>query len=107
MSDRIELENIILEEGKDYDLIPLEEHEDAWGIRILEGIYTETVLKFGAIGFNEKKDALTFNFDIVSSPNSELDVKDVELQTYAGLLLQSVISSGIEDGTVELQEVDE
>lgn len=103
----IELENTILIEGTDYELIPLEEDQDAWGIRVLEGEFVETVLSFGAIAFNEQKDALTFNFNIVSSPDPELNRENIDLQTHAGLLLQSVIASGIEDGTVELQEVNE
>jgi len=104
MSDILQLEDTILVEGTDYELIPLDTDVEAWGIRIQTGTFNETVLQFGAISFNEVQDCLTFNFDVVSSPDPDLSKENQELQEYAGLLLQSVIYEGVKDGTVELEE---
>jgi len=38
-----------MKENKDYQIIPSEEHSDAWEVRILSGDFTETVVRFGSI----------------------------------------------------------
>ena len=94
-----------LVELKDYELIPDPDNIDDWNVRILSGNYVETVLKYGAISINEQgKDIMTFNFDVVSSPDSELTVDKVELQEYAGDLLQAIIRDGIDTDSVIMKE---
>jgi len=93
-------------ELKDYELIPAEGDDQAWAVRILTGDYTETVLQFQAISFNRVEEGvMSFNFDVVSSPDSELTVQDTELQEYAGNLLEAIIRDGMESGSVIAREV--
>ena len=93
------LQNLI--ELKDYELIPHEEDEQAWAVRLLSGTYVETVIKFGAISFNRVEEGvMTFNFTIVSSPDSELTTEDADFQNYVGDILQAVIRDGLETGSV-------
>lgn len=94
----------LLKENEDYALVPLEGHEEAWGVRFVTGPFPETTVIFGAIGFNKVKDKLTFNFEIESSPDSELSENDEELQQHCAQVLEAIIVAGIEDGTVELKE---
>ena len=94
----------MLKENEDYELIAVEDNPDAWGVRIKTGMFTETVIVFGAIGFNQVKDNLTFNFEVYSSPDSELTPENVDLQEHCTKLLESIIIDGIEDGTVELMD---
>jgi len=92
-------------ELKDYELIPDNDNINDWNVRILSGDFVETVLKFGAISINEKgKDIMTFNFDVISSPDSELTVDNTELQEYAGDLLQAIIRDGIDTNSVIMKE---
>jgi len=92
-------------ELKDYELIPAEGDDQAWAVRILTGDYTETVLQFQAISFNRVEEGvMSFNFDVVSSPDSELTVQDTELQEYAGNLLEAIIRDGMESGSVIARE---
>ena len=92
-------------ELKDYELIPDNDNINDWNVRILSGNFVETVLKFGAISINEKgKDIMTFNFDVISSPDSELTVDNTELQEYAGDLLQAIIRDGIDTNSVIMKE---
>lgn len=91
-------------EGVDYELIPCDEHEQAWNVRILEGNHPETILKFGAIAFNKVKDCMTFNFHVVSSPDPDLTSESESLQIEAGEILEDIIAQGIEDGSVLLKE---
>ena len=92
-------------ELKDYELIPDNDNINDWNVRILSGDFVETVLKFGAISINEKgKDIMTFNFDVISSPDFELTVDNTELQEYAGDLLQAIIRDGIDTNSVIMKE---
>ena len=92
-------------ELKDYELIPDPEDMDLWNVRILEGQYTETVLKFGAISFNEAGEGtMTFNFHVVYSPDDFLTVEDINLQEFAGELLEAIIRDGIDTGSVIMKE---
>lgn len=92
-----------MKENDDYELIPLENNPDAWGVRIKSGDFIETVICFGAIGLSKTKDNLTFNFEVISSPDSELTPENTDLQEYCTKLLESIIIDGIEEGTVELE----
>ena len=73
-------------ESKDYELIPLEDDTDAWGVRILTGEFSETVIKYGNVGFEGEGDdmMMKFNFDIISTPDEDLEVEtNTELQELA------------------------
>ena len=94
-----------LVELKDYELIPDPEDMDLWNVRILEGEFTETVLKFGAISFNEAgKGTMTFNFHVVFSPDDFLTVENTDLQEFAGELLEAIIRDGMDTGSVIMKE---
>lgn len=93
-------------ENEDYEFIAHEKDEEAWAVRFLKGDFIETVIAYDAIGFNEVKDSLTYSFTVLSSPDSELTPDNVDLQNECTKLLESIIISGIEDGTVQLKERD-
>tara|TARA_B100000085_G_scaffold181680_1_gene165931 strand:- start:480 stop:815 length:336 start_codon:yes stop_codon:yes gene_type:complete len=97
-------------ENDTFEFIPDGEDEQAWAIRILKGIYTETVIKFGAIRFNEQaQGVMTFNFYIIESPDPDLTVDDEDLQEFAGDVLQEIIRDAIEqdNGTIGFREMNE
>ena len=48
---------------------------------------------------------MSFNFDVISSPDSELTVQDTELQESPGNLLEAIIRDGMESGSVIAREV--
>jgi len=86
---------MVLVEDKHYQIIPDKGDEQAWNVRILSGTFTETVLKFGVVKFNGKgKDKyMSFNFDIISSPDNDLTTDDVDLQKHAGNMLEKIIEN--------------
>jgi len=95
---------IKVKEGTDYQLIPADHHnEQAWEIRVLDGPFVETVLRFGNISFNPENDCLNFNFVVSYSP-SDITEEDANLQQYAGAVLEDIIERSIQDGTVEFRE---
>ena len=71
---------MVLTENKHYEIIPDKGDDQAWNVRILSGTFTETVLKYGVVKFNGQKKDMTFNFDIVYTPDTELTVSDLKLQ---------------------------
>jgi len=91
-------------ENVDYRFVPHAEKPELWAIRILKGDFIETVLAYHAIAFNEVKDCLTFNFVVVESPDKDAVEQNEELQKVAGDILNSIIESGIQDGTVQTKE---
>jgi len=96
-----------MQEGVDYEIIPDKGDDQAWNVRILSGTFTETVLKYGVVKFNGKKKGMTFSFDIVSTPDTELDVSNLELQNFAGMMLEHIVAQGIRDGEVITREVED
>ena len=65
------------------------------------------MLKFGVVKFNGKgKDKyMSFNFDIVYTPDTELTKDNVKLQEFAGVMLEQIMARGIEEGNVLTKEV--
>ena len=93
-------------ENVDYELIPSEDKSDGWNIRILNGQFSETVIEFGAVRFNEIDDNMSFSFEVISSPDPDVTTENIDLQIQAGEILESVIYSGLEEGSVIMKERD-
>lgn len=93
-----------LHENVDYELIPSD--EDGWGIRILKGDFIETVFSFGALKVDGTEDEpmMSFDFAVISSPDSDLTSEDIDLQLVVGDILLAVLESSISDDSVEVRE---
>ena len=87
-------------ENVDYELVPSE--GENWDIRILSGDFTETVLKFGELKVSEDEEYMTFNFDVVSSPDGELSDSNSDLQEHASMILSSILENSV--ATLENQQ---
>ena len=96
---------MVLQENKHYEIIPDKGDDQAWTVRILSGTFTETVLRYGVVKFNGKKKDMTFNFDIVYTPDTELNVSNKKLQEFAGIMLEQIMAQGIRDNEVITREV--
>ena len=91
-------------EGKDYELVMPEDEGEYWACRILTGDFVETVIKFGAISLNESEDALNFNFYVVSSPDTNANIDNHDLQIVAQQILTSVMNTCLTEGHFELKD---
>lgn len=94
----------LLSENIHYDIIPADNDEHGWHIRINE-VFPETVIAFGAIEYvgedeNDEDGQLSFNFAIVSSPDPDLTTEDLTFQEYCGRILNSILDKAISDGTL-------
>ncbi len=92
------------EENIDYELIPVDDNNMGWDIRILIGEFTETIIRYGNLAANEKEDHLSFNFKVIESPDQDLDETNPDLQEEAGRILNSIIARGLQDGSVVTTE---
>lgn len=92
-------------ENETYQLVPGGDGDQHWLVRFLEGPFAETVIQFGAITVNDTDEGImNFNFFVESSPDSELTSEDVDLQIWAGDVLQEIIRDAIETNTAVLKE---
>jgi len=98
-----------LKENVDYELIPVDyvDNEQAWDVRLLTGIYTETVIRFGNVAVDGKADQMTFNFKVMESPDPELTSEDVDLQAVAGDTLLAIIEDSIKNNSVVIKDKDQ
>ena len=96
-------------EDVDYELIPCDDvgNEQAWDVRILRGDFVESVIRFGNLKVNEEQGCLNFNFLVVSSPDADVTVENVELQEYAGVVLESILENAIANDALLTKEHDE
>jgi hypothetical protein len=93
------------DENVTYQLVPGDQGDQHWLVRFLEGPFPETVIQYGAISFNEAaENMMSFNFFIESSPDPDLSIDNVELQEFAGDVLQEIIRRGIEDNSVVMED---
>ena len=95
-----------LSEGVHYEIIPQTYDTRGWDVRLLEE-YPETVIRYGNVAFDGKRDALTFNYDIVSSPDPDLQIENnLTFQEYCGKILSNIIEQSITDGSLLAQDKD-
>ena len=96
-----------MKEGIDYDLVPVDDakNKQAWDVRFLTGIFNETVIRYGNIAFEE--DCLKFNFVIQSSPDGDLDEDNIDLQNFAADILESILETASEDGSLLTKDSNE
>ena len=95
-----------LSEGIHYEIIPQTVDTRGWDVRLLEE-YPETVIRYGNVAFDGKRDALTFNYDIVSSPDPDLQIENnLTFQEYCGRILSNIIEQSITDGSLLAQDKD-
>lgn len=89
--------------GKEYDIIPGEDANSAtWDIRILEGMYTETVIRYNNIMISEETDPetgdgfLKFDYNIISSPQDDLTEDDPGLVEVVQNVMESILHMTVE-----------
>jgi hypothetical protein len=85
----------MFEENVQYELIPGD--NDHWHIRIKEGEFIESVISFGKISMEEDSPILSFDLTLESSPDEELTSDNMDLQKYAGKILESIIVNNLNE----------
>ena len=99
-----QLSMLKMEENKDYELIPSPTDSTVWQVRILTGDYVETIIEFDTIRLNEIKEHISFNFNIIESPDAALNIDDENLHFVLARVLADIIERGDAEGWVKLTE---
>lgn len=82
----------MLKENEDYELVP--GAGENWDVRLLTGEFTETVLNFSRLTVMDDGEHLAFNFEVVSSPITDLSADDNhDLQQHAAAVLSSILEN--------------
>lgn len=104
MTKKINVDKV--SEHVDYEMIPVEEHpnDQGWQIRLLRGKFVETIIRYGNVAFDGKRDCLTFNFTVVYSPDDDLTSEDLELQEFAGEILEDILETAYHEGWLVTKE---
>lgn len=90
-----------MKEGKDYELVPtLEDNQQGWDVRILEGDFVETVFRIGNIAFDGEEGCLNFNFVIQSTPDGDLTEEHPDLQNCVADILEDILDAASKDGSL-------
>lgn len=77
------------QENRDYELIP--EADTDWRIRILTGDHSESIIQYNMIRIDDQNGVLTFEFELVYSPDSGVTSEDPSLQRAASHILHSAL----------------
>jgi hypothetical protein len=94
-----------LNEGIHYELIPSDNIDDGWDVRLMEE-YPETVIRFGTISLDNENEELKFSFEIVSTPDADLSLEDLTFTAYCGNILESVITESLSNGSTIMTDKD-
>lgn len=88
----------MLKENVDYELVPVDGLNDqGWEVRILTGDYVETVIRYGALRFDESDGHIHYDFVVSYTPDSTVN-EDVEgLQLRAGDILNSILETAVKE----------
>jgi hypothetical protein len=83
-----------------FEVVPAKDDEKQWDIKILKGPFAETVVRIGAISYNEEDASIHFNFDVIWAPfddDNELDPhSNVGLQETVGEIVLELLRISIE-----------
>jgi hypothetical protein len=94
-----------LSEGIDYEFVPAPSDEQAWQVRMLTGPFPETIVQFGQLTVDGKQEAIHFDFTIVETPQSDLDISNEDLQQCLGSVLFYILEDSLSKGEAEITEV--
>lgn len=96
-----------LSEGLDYEFVPAAGDDQAWQVRLLTGPFPETVIQYGNLRVDGKKEAIHFDFKIIESPDEDLTIDNPTLQEATGSVLFYILEDSLTKGDAEIKDVTE
>jgi len=92
-------------ENETYQLVPGTSGDQHWLVRFTEGPFSETVVQYGTIKLIPEEDGkISFNFFVESSPDPDLNSENIDLQLWAGDVLEAILKQSLEEGSAQLFE---
>ena len=92
-------------EGVDYEFVIPADKETTINIRVLKGLYADTVYQYGKVKIEEEKDGaiyLRFVYNVMETTlNKEELEKSSEFKNHIGDILVSIMSQNIDKGIID------
>jgi CDGSH-type Zn-finger protein len=92
-------------EGIDYCFIYPKDEKEAANIRLLTGMYKDTIFRFGKVKFKEYDDGphLQFAFDVIESTymKPKKMEKDANFQNYLGDMLIELMTANMDEEFID------
>lgn len=76
-----------------YDFVP--DDSDGWNIRIMDGPYVETLFRYGTLKVTEDGESLSYNADVMYTPDENLTDQDSDFQVVVGEILLDILETQI------------
>ena len=93
----------------DYKLEPVVvDGTDAWNVNLLRSPFNSTTIRYNNVRIDGEKGQITFNFDVVDTPDSSVyNIDNVELQNFAGEVLEDILEASIETASLKTKVTDD
>jgi len=98
-------------EGIDYCFIYPKDEKDITHIKVLSGIYKDTIFKYGKVSFKEELDQtrLLFAYYVLESPVAKPKKleKDPDFKQFAGDLLVELMTANLDEEMIDENRTDD
>lgn len=90
-------------EGEDYCFIYPKDDKHSVYIKLLKGVYKDTIFKYGKVKVKEDPPSLLFAFDVIESTVAKPRrmEKDLEFRDYLGDLLVHIMTSNMDEEFID------
>ena len=92
-------------EGVDYEFVIPADKETTINIRVLRGVYADTVYQYGKVKFSDGEDGaiyLQFVYNVLETPLEKDDLeKDMSFKNFIGDILVGIMSQNMDKGIID------
>ena len=91
--DDEEINHIDLSENDDFLIVqdPTGANAEDWCVLFVKGEYKDVVVKFDKIGYNTKSGDLGYEYNILSTPEEDMEFVELDLVNYLTSALHSIM----------------
>jgi hypothetical protein len=92
-------------EGTDYEFVVPADKETTINIRVLKGLYRDTVYQYGKVKFSDGEDGaiyLQFVYNVLETPLDKNSLeKDMNFKNFIGDILVGIMSQNMDKGIID------
>lgn len=92
-------------EGVDYEFVIPADKETTINIRVLKGLYSDTVYQYGKVKFSDGEDGaiyLQFVYNVLETPLEKNSLeKDMTFKNFIGDILVGIMSQNMDKGIID------
>jgi len=92
-------------EGADYEFVIPADKNTTVNIRVLKGLYRDTVYQYGKVKFSDGEDGaiyLQFVYNVLETPlDKDVLEKDMDFKNFIGDILVGIMSQNMDKGIID------